>query len=657
MGCMWLFDLDHPQFSVRLFYFIPPYAHFFSLEHSFSVFLCSLQVRVMESVLETNVSFKESVLVSLDNAISERNPNEIKRLLLSDDAVALITDNLSEIVSCTCKWICKLHTSAGDNVLLSLVEFLETLSFRFDVGECLLLVTGQLGLLRGKPASMWLLKPLAHCVMASGFTRFSRITPVLDEITQNLSLLTSSGSHLQHLFSYTTSAVDFYTHILTGYPFGEVGNRDSYILRHILFLFSCPFILLSDVPGIQDLLHRTLQLIPKLCCCSLYKFFIESYEELCLSCPRPDSNGTPAFIMLPAWLRILSYLFFNVTPHVHNFWPLVFSRDYHFVLAYDLLRNILNVDNRSMFLEPNTHAVFKPMSDYVYDSVQLYAISVLLKLVSICNHPLSLAWWTEKNVILLDILKHLAIRPVSGESLPRIVTEAVAAVDRLLSLSTYSAQFHLFSRLLKPNHSQEHHGWRGHLITVCKDYIHKAWMDCLERDIKSVIHDERARGEEEVTLPLHTNTLGHLCELIFVYPIPSSRDPLIDQSSWVLAALNMALFLLIRCDAVRNDPRNSVDCQSVLDGLLRKSGLDSHLYVSFLRPLNAELSTELQRYEAQIHVLETESSKTDCNQKEKRRLLGQLDVANSTMLRLRLMRITLDRVNKALKDCSVTFSV
>ncbi|KAL3312349.1 hypothetical protein Ciccas_009063 [Cichlidogyrus casuarinus] len=151
---------------------------------------------------------------------------------------------------------------------------------------------------------------------------------------------------------------------------------------------------------------------------------------------------------------------------------------------------------------------------------------------------LTLQWWKDANPNPLDALINLVCKPISGEEIPRHVTNGILVIEKLLRNSTITAQYHFFFRFFTS--SNRHHGLRGHFIKLFKDLFHTiscsdiAPNDPLEPDPVSVL-----------------SAFGIICKAIFRYPLlKDENETLEDESSWLLSALNLAYYCALRTNAL-----------------------------------------------------------------------------------------------------------
>ncbi|TGZ37089.1 hypothetical protein CRM22_011366 [Opisthorchis felineus] len=603
---------------------------------------------------------------SLDTLIRNKETDGLRYALSGEDVQSQMNGNLAEFTHWACGWIGKLSTNLDEDILSILHLLLQSMPLQFDVGECLLLLTGQLTQLRTNANVRYLLKPLANCITLTNFTKFARIRPVINEITA--SLMHKSRVHLEQpkvseLPKMLETVIDFYSDVLVNYRFREGHDEgDAFFTANLLFLFAVPLLVLDYTSEFESLFSHSLRLINQ----SKNTPYALLAKATRLSELGDEGNSEASAenypcLIFTSLLGILSYVMLHATPkELHNSWPLVFSKAHYINLVHPILnftltaRSYPNLQNTEH--EEKKISALKSPPEVIQKKTISRSLELLQAILHFCLNPLNSTWWSEEHMDYIWLLKKLAIQPISGETLPEVVTDSISIIDKLFGMSTYSARYRLFCRILDPRQPGEHHGWRGHMITLCKDYLHQAWLECLNAGPTAVAAQECEAGEETPCLPFEQRCLGQLAELIFVYPLPSSTDTLIDQSSWVLAALNMALYILLRCNTICMN-RDLFPTLGVTPNvgiapyraLLRQTNSSSRFDDFFLKPLEKDLNCQITGIQARVHAFEL-SLNSAANSTEKNRLNTELNVQQSTLLRLRLLQVTLEHVQKAHRD-------
>ncbi|OON13653.1 hypothetical protein X801_10578 [Opisthorchis viverrini] len=611
-----------------------------------------------------NSSDLDAIFDSLDTLIRNKETDGLRDALSGEDVQSQMNENVAEFTHWACGWIGKLSSNLDEEILSILHVLLQSMPLHFDVGECLLILTGQLTQLHTNTNVRYLLKPLANCVTLTDYTKFARIRPVINEITA--SLMHQSRVHLEQpklseLPKTLEAVIDFYSDVLVNYRFKDGHDEgDAFFTANLLFLFAEPLLVLDYTSEFELLFSHSLRLINQ---------SKNTPYALLAKAARLSEHGNEGnldataenypCLIFTSLLGILSYVMLHATPKdLHNCWPLVFSKAHYINLVHPILNYTLTV--RSYHNLQNTEHekinALKSPPEVIQKKTVSRSLELLQAILHFCLNPLNSTWWSEDHMDYIWLLKKLAIQPVSGETLPEVVTDSISMVDRLFSMSTYSARYRLFCRTLDPRQPGEHHGWRGHMITLCKDYLHQAWLECLNAGSTAVASQECEAGEETPYLPFEQRCLCQLAELIFVYPLPSSTDALIDQSSWVLAALNMALYILLRCNTICmiRDLSPTLGVASDVGivpyrALLRQTNSSSRFDDFFLKPLEKDLNCQITEIQTRVHALEM-SLKSTANPTEKNRLNTELNVQQSTLLRLRLLKVTLERVQKVHQD-------
>ncbi|GAA29213.1 hypothetical protein CSKR_113852 [Clonorchis sinensis] len=604
---------------------------------------------------------------SLDTLIRNKETDGLRDALSGEDVQSQMNENVAQFIHWACAWIEKLSNNLDEDILSILHVLLQSMPLQFEVGECLLLLTGQLTQLRTNANVRYLLKPLANCITLTDYTKFARVRPVINEITA--SLMHQSRVHLEQpklskLPKVLEAVIDFYSNVLVNYRFREGHDEgDAFFTANLLFLFAEPLLVLDYTSEFELLFSHSLRLInqSKTTPYALLAKAARLSEHGNERNSEASAENYPCLIFT-SLLGILSYVMLHATPkELHNCWPLVFSKAHYINLVHPILNYTLTV--RSYPNLKNTEHekmnALKSPPEVIQKKTISRSLELLQAILHFCLIPLNSTWWSEDHMDYVWLLKKLAIQPISGEMLPEVVTDSISMIDRLFGMSTYSARYRLFCRILDPRQPGEHHGWRGHMITLCKDYLHQAWLECLNAGPTVVASRECEAGEETPCLPFEQRCLGQLAELIFVYPLPSSTDALVDQSSWILAALNMALYILLRCNTICMNrdlfPTSGVTPDVGLApyrALLRQTNSNSRFDDFFLKPLEKDLNCQITEIQARIHAFEM-SLKSAANSSEKNRLNTELTIQRSTLLRLRLLQVTLEHVQKAHRDlCS-----
>ncbi|CAL8101130.1 unnamed protein product [Calicophoron daubneyi] len=542
-----------------------------------------------------------SLIHSLDALIANDSADELNLALHAHSVHKLCKENLVDFIQWLCNSLRNLHGKCEDSVLNVLRLFLRDVPLRFEVDECLLLLTGQLDFLKDSPAFACLLHPLATCVEASGPSRFARVKPVLNTLTRTLSLMCTGflDGRAKDFLCNLSAAVGFYESVVEtcGCKLTDAQTKE-FLLQHVFFLFAQPLVVVANASSSFDLLGKFINALTTLVP-NLHALYSSDLSALCSELHDPH-GGAPLILTVPGWLRILSYVLTEAQPaDLRNSWPLVYTRAHHFELAHEFVVFILDENNRATFLDSpqndeNTATLSIPES--VYSEIQLHSIKFLSTLFREQGSLLPSSWWSDKHLQYIILLEKIATRPVSSDALPPLTTEAVKCVEQALAQSTSMAQYQLFCHLLDPSRSNIHYGWRGHMVTACKNYIHDIGLRSMGQT--SAIIEHNNHGNETYDY-VSREEFAHLCELIFRYPLPACNDSLLDQSSWLLAALNMALYVVLRRTSL-----DDISCTNMLYGLLRGRGADSRFHTLFFHPLEVEIGQSLMRHEAQLSTLE-----------------------------------------------------
>ncbi|KAM7543251.1 hypothetical protein Aperf_G00000015469 [Anoplocephala perfoliata] len=209
-------------------------------------------------------------------------------------------------------------------------------------------------------------------------------------------------------------------------------------------------------------------------------------------------------------------------------------------------------------------------------------------------------WWRTQPVSLIKNFESICKYPIMAENLPIEIKNCVLAIESLLSTATVTARCELFVGIIDRSANPPHHGLRAHMIVCFKNFLHSylsSWN-------KNTLPNTKDLKEVDVTLPYYPDYLRQMFDLIFKYPLPGCGDNVIDQSSWLNAALNFAFYISLRYKAVRESDFD-VELKTIMhDIALALSRPDekgkSTLKTKFLEPLSGdiiELSNKYRRAE------------------------------------------------------------
>ncbi|VDN10853.1 unnamed protein product [Dibothriocephalus latus] len=177
---------------------------------------------------------------------------------------------------------------------------------------------------------------------------------------------------------------------------------------------------------------------------------------------------------------------------------------------------------------------------------------------------------------------------------------AVECIECLLGASTITARCRLFTNLFKNLKASYHCGLRAHAITLFKNFLHDAWLQASQSGLPSLYSGERQLNEDEMCTPFERRYLLPMCKDIFRFPLAECKESLLDQFSWLMAALNFILYVNIRAkniDASLCDPAVAGLTTDVLQAVNMIDEEDkSCLKSSFINNINTELRQLIDRY-------------------------------------------------------------
>lgn len=590
---------------------------------------------------------------TLDGLIEAKRSKDFDELLRDDGTKKILGANLAYFAHWASEKIASQYPPPSDSIISSLLEYLMSMSTLFDIDETFIVVTGLVRTLRGRKTFHLWLDVVTRCLPQFGHFRFQRVSPVFEDITASLSSISSKcvNSDLQPLYQSLHASVNFYCSVFDRFQetnlMNELGPPDVLTLRqHILFLFAQPLSVMNFDTASRPYYSRVFYLL-NFISEGLYTAYCKVLNDLRVC--HGDHN-TQIYFTVPAWFRILTYVLLEAErSDLENNWPLVLSPGNYINLLHELIVLLLDSAHEDDFLTARGARDIPPLTKEIYICIKSNAIGVLSRLCSI-SQPLTVSWWCPQRMQYIHLLKHISKQSISTEKLPDIISKAIQCIDQLVKNSSYSAQCQIFYELLLPKEN-EHHGLRGHLITLFKDSLHSCWVSVQKSGMEAALESEKCIGETSPQLPVQRNILTRFCEMIFGYPDVWCSDALVDQTSWLLAAVNMALYIFLRCDALKSKQEDPALTDDVVSALVRISDGSSKFSTHFLNPLLNDLNEECNRLQAMVYSL-TSGIKTADDQQIKQ-MKASLAAKEATLLRLRLMQNASQRVF----DCYERFRI
>ncbi|KAL5963876.1 hypothetical protein TSMEX_008407 [Taenia solium] len=224
----------------------------------------------------------------------------------------------------------------------------------------------------------------------------------------------------------------------------------------------------------------------------------------------------------------------------------------------------------------------------------------LISLSSHIRRRLPSTWWTPFPTSLIKNFEAISKHPISSESLPIEVKNCILAIEALLSSASITACCELFIGIMDRSIKPFHCGLRAHMIVLFKDFLHDMLLVLQDGRRNDLLVAETSVGESSVTLPFDFDYLRGMCDRIFQYPLCGCGDSLLDQSSWLMAALNLAIYVNIRTRSIA-----ASECGTEIKEIFHRVALAfsrpdakgrSTLQTKFLDPLSSDIASISNRY-------------------------------------------------------------
>ncbi|XP_018653787.1 hypothetical protein Smp_038430 [Schistosoma mansoni] len=535
--------------------------------------------------------------------------------------------DLPYVVQWVCNWLGKLCLLDDSSVLLVFEQGLLEISTSFDCDQCVLLLQGCLSTYSNVGYFTRILKAISVCAIKIELKYFGRIKGVFNFCED--SVKNFAGNDLSCALY---ASADLFRNLFSPTSVRLLNPADKcFLRRHNLYMIS--MLLYTDSKDKDELPMLFMKNLSNVCE-GLYTFYL-SCRRLLLTSPDTVLYGkTAASVIVPSWIQLLHYFFTSHTHELYKFWPLVFTHEYWIDLICPFVHFLLDVSrSNSRFKSCKADLIdfseqkFHPDRYFRLRQFTMHFIGSLFR-KNRCS--LQRAWWDSHRFKLLEYLEVLATEPVSNETLPNHITQAISYIEQIVSSSTYLARFHIYAKFLEPTQGNVHHGWRGHVITLFKNHLHNLVQSIIDSKVQSEVTDP-----ENSANSCYSEDVKRIFKYVFRYPLPfSSQEDLIDESSWLLSALNLALYVFMKS---KSYPSPLI---SYIVKLMTNDSDGKISYFSeFLCNLKSCLDQHIAQYQARISALQT----TLCNTgdtKETNRLTSELGVQESVMLRLRLLEMT-----------------
>ncbi|KAK4475280.1 hypothetical protein MN116_000782 [Schistosoma mekongi] len=537
--------------------------------------------------------------------------------------------DLPYVVEWLCNWLEKLCLLDDNVMLLAFEKGLCKISSSCDCDECLLLLQNYLSTSKNVGCFIRILKPVSLCAAKVGLKYFGRTREVFLSCEKLVNRL--SGNEL---FSALSASSDFFCNFITPNSITLLNSADrSFLQHHTLYMVSMLIYINSD-DSKKLLLPFTRNL--SVVCEGLYTLCLSSCKLLFTSPDLVLYGRTVASCVVPGWLQLLHYFLIDHTDELCKFWPLIFTHEYGIDLLCPFVCFLLDTSRRKLLLGISKNycpdSTQQSLCNDRYIVLRRFAIDFIRNLFKKYRCSLHLTWWNPRRFSLLDALEAVAVEPVSAETLPNYITEAISCIEQLLSSSTHLARFHIYARFLEPTKDKVHHGWRGHVITLFKNHLHEVILMHTD-DSKEQFGVSNSENSVDVC---YSDEVGCIFRSIFQYPLPfNPQEDITDESGWLLSALNLAMYVFIRFKSCPSPP-----ISHIVEFLTNTSDGKMSYFSEFMCSLKSCLKNRIAQCQAHISTLHATLCNAD-NAIETNRLTSELNVQENIMLRLRLLEMTL----------------
>ncbi|VDD80743.1 unnamed protein product [Mesocestoides corti] len=349
--------------------------------------------------------------------------------------------------------------------------------------------------------------------------------------------------------------------------------------------FSLPFL---EKYESLPIFHNFLRVL-HLCSDGLYSQCYEIFRHVLVNSDigSPPSKFTDAN---RAWLHVLGLCL--TSDSERPYWPTVLTKKHQ-------LTFFVSVSSPYVQKIADTLAKGSPLSILQVKSL-IRTQEHILCLASKVHACLTTDWWSPFPTSLIKNLESISKHPISSVKLPVEVKNCISVIESLLSASSITARCQVFSGLVSRSLEPFHCGIRAHVITLFKDFLHKTWLKVQDIGLGALILEEQHLGEVNVTLPFDSSYLRAMCDSIFQYPLPNCDNSVYDQFSWLMAALNLAIYVSIRTKSV-----SAVPCTDEVKQIARNVSLafsrpdakgKSTMRTHFLDPLVSDVVSVSNRY-------------------------------------------------------------
>lgn len=427
---------------------------------------------------------------------------------------------------------------------------------------------------------------------------------------QFITLFGKLGKFFKRLFSPVAGTIDYspYTHDILLYfeePlfFVEVSDSTKSIFAHFLS------VLQTCTDGLYSHCYQTFR-----------RIFNES------SVYNSENSDVP-------WIHVLE-LCLNSGDR-SSYWPSVLTDNHNLTLfVYTVAPFIQKLEQCLLHGKPFSLLQTKQL---------IRAQECLIRLCAQLKSKLTSFWWGPIPLSLIRNFESISKHPISSQEIPVAVKNCILSIEALLSASTLTSRCALFPDILDRSLHPYHCGIRAHMVTVFKNLLHETWLKALELGIDGINAEESASGESKPIHPLDAQFLREMCKRIYKFPLTQCTDTPLDQFSWLMAALNMAIYVNIRSKAIAN-----IGCSTETKALSLSINLafsrpndrgNSAFKLDFIEPLTSEVASLANRYQkaAREHEQKPDSATIAPG-------APGVKECEMTLLRLRLLMDTVARV-------------
>ena len=320
------------------------------------------------------------------------------------------------------------------------------------------------------------------------------------------------------------------------------------------------------------------------------------------------------------------------------YWPTIFTRKYEFQLFIYISASFVQKIEKSLSGGSFLRAL--DVKRLIRTQEHLICLSSSIK------RCLPSTWWTSFPISLIKNFESISKRPISSRTLPTEIKNSVLAIESLLSTASITARCHLFFGVFSRSMKSFHCGLTAHVIVLFKNFLHDTLLEVQKVGRCGLISSETKLGETNFTVPFDLGYLRGICGLIYQYPLADCSDSILDQFSWLMAALNMAIYVSIRCRAIATSEIDSDELKAIAHDIeLAFSRPDakgkSTLKTRFLEPLASDIVSISNKYK----MAEREYEKNP-DPKSISPNVPTLKECQLNLLRFRLLMDTVSRVGE-----------